>query len=111
MKNLLIHLRKYDDKGQVSSNGGGTVYCVATDDGYICRTAFCNEKDVFCKKVGRAIVEGRHRIYGSLGGAKELSTLHEVKDYLFEAALIVGDIRPEEFFQKVVDKFGTDCSS
>ena len=111
MKNLLIHLRKHDKHGNVSSNGGGTVYCVPTDSGYICRTAFCNEKDVFCKKVGRAIVEGRQHIYGPSKGARELSTLHEVKDYLFEAALIVGDMRPEEFFQKVVDKFGSSCSS
>lgn len=106
MKELLVHLRKYDNDRNLQAKGGATVYFAPTDKGtYRLWIALCSDQDVFCRKIGHAIVKGREQVYGD--GAVELSSLEEVKDALFNAVKKVGDKRPYDFWEKLVSKMST----
>jgi hypothetical protein len=60
-----LHLRCYNDDGTVDNRGGLTIgytfHYLHEEDR--CEVTFaialCNYKDNFCRKIGRAIVEGR----------------------------------------------------
>lgn len=60
-----IHLRRYDPEGNLLPKGGATIaYIIDYDNSADCRKldykiARCNYKDVFSRKIGRAIASGR----------------------------------------------------
>ena len=101
---LLIHLRTVDEDGTISSNGGCTFYAKQLDptreDGYTISEAWCNDKDNYSRKIGRAIAIGRCDQLPESGSY----TKEEVLKALLQDAVIVGDIRPKEFFTNLVSK-------
>ena len=101
---LLIHLRTLNEDGTISSNGGCTFYAKQIDptreDGYTISEAWCNDKDNYSRKIGRAIAIGRcDQLPESACYTKE-----EILDDLLADAKIVEDGRPKEFFENLVSK-------
>jgi glycerol-3-phosphate dehydrogenase len=55
-----IHIRERDAQGRISTHGGFTIaYRQTAPDEVVLATAMCNEKDNFCRRIGRAIAGGR----------------------------------------------------
>lgn len=61
MKGLnFIHLREKGADGRALTHGGVTIaYAEITDETLAISIAMCNEKDNFCRRIGRSISSGR----------------------------------------------------
>lgn len=55
-----LHIRNHTKEGTLCPNGGATVAISKADSKhYVFNVAHCSDKDVFCKKLGRAVASGR----------------------------------------------------
>lgn len=80
-----IHLRRYDPEGNLLPKGGATIAYVLIHALLQYKIARCNYKDVFSRKIGRAIASGRmlKGDYDSLIVNKDI-TRSQIKQILTE---------------------------
>lgn len=58
-----MHIRKHDSKGNLKATEGATIAVKAEGERYHVYAAFCSKRDVFCRRIGRAVAEGRLNHY------------------------------------------------
>lgn len=80
----LIHIRRYSEDGKLLPTGGATIIIrrMGSPDTYLMYTARCADRDVFCRRIGRAIATGRcnkYPIATSKEGIKQLLDHHYTK--------------------------------
>jgi hypothetical protein len=75
MTTIFMHYRKFDKLGQLEARGGLTLAVDMAGNQLTVALAECGKKDVFSKKMGRQIAEGRLRAAVASGDTSKLFIL------------------------------------
>lgn len=73
----LIHIRRKDKEGKLLSTGGATIIIKRTNipHHFVVDVAQCCEKDVFCRRIGKAIATGRAEKYAEITTGESIRSL------------------------------------
>ena len=75
MNTIYMHYRKFDRMGQIEARGGMTLAADLNGSQLTVALAECGRKDVFNKKMGRTIAEGRLRAALASGDTSKVVVL------------------------------------